>query len=60
MTLSPRIMWVFDNGKIWLELRGLNATSPAPTITGDRQNILGNYLASTPTYPTHLTTGAKR
>jgi Flp pilus assembly protein CpaB len=60
MTLSPRIMWVFDNGKIWLELRGLNATSPAPTITGDRQNILGNYLAATPTYPTHLTTGAKR
>ena len=60
MTLSPRVMWVFDNGKIWLELRGLNATNPKPTITGARQNILGNYLASTPTYPTHVTTGAKR
>lgn len=60
MTLSPRVMWVFDNGKIWLELRGLNAAAPGPTITGDRQNILGNYLASTPTYPTHVTTGAKR
>ena len=60
MTLSPRVMWVFDNGKIWLELRGLNATAPAPTITGDRQNILGNYLTKTPTYPTRRTSGAKR
>ena len=60
MTLSPRVMWVFDNGKLWLELRGLNATDPKPTITGDRQNILGNYLASTPTYPTRRASGAKR
>ena len=60
MTLSPRVMWVFDNGKIWLELRGLNAAAPGPTITGDRQNILGNYLASTPTYPARKTSGAKR
>jgi Flp pilus assembly protein CpaB len=61
MTLSPRVMWVFDNGKIWLELRGFNATDAAPTITGDRQNILGNYLGSTPTYPPRprVTSGAK-
>lgn len=50
MKLSPRIMWVFDNGKVWLELRGPNATNAAPTITGERQVLLGNKLGNTPTY----------
>jgi Flp pilus assembly protein CpaB len=58
--LSPRVMWVFDNGKIWLELRGINSISPEPTITGTTQVLLGNYLSATPTYATATTAGVKR
>jgi Flp pilus assembly protein CpaB len=59
MQLTPRIMWMFDNGKVWLELRGVNATNPAPTITGSKQVLLGNHLTTTPTYTTPATTGTK-
>jgi Flp pilus assembly protein CpaB len=55
--LSPRVMWVFDNGKVWLELRGPNAVNPAPTITRLPQILLGNQLSTTPTYPTTSSTG---
>jgi Flp pilus assembly protein CpaB len=58
-TLSPRIMWMFDNGKVWFELRGANADNAAPTNTTGKQVYLGNYLATTPTYSAS-STGAKR
>ena len=58
--LSPRVMWVVDNGKVWLELRGINSTDPSPTITGLRQALLGNYLTTTPTYAAPAATGVKR
>jgi Flp pilus assembly protein CpaB len=51
MQLAPRVMWAFDNGKLWLALRGVNASSPAPTFTGVRQTLLGNRVSTTPTYP---------
>jgi Flp pilus assembly protein CpaB len=60
MQLSPRVMWVFDNGKIWLELRGLNASNPDATVTSLRQLVLGNHLAVTPTYAAASRTAAKR
>jgi Flp pilus assembly protein CpaB len=59
MTLSPRIMWVFDYGKVWLELRGPNATNAAPTMTGERQVLLGNRLGTTPTYLPATPAGTK-
>jgi Flp pilus assembly protein CpaB len=60
MQLSPRLMWVFDNGKIWFELRGLSSTNPESTVTGLRQILLGNHLATTPTYATTAAAGATR
>jgi len=56
MDLSPRVMYAFDNGKVWLELRGTNAVNPPPTITGGAQAALGNQLSTTPTYPTTSST----
>jgi Flp pilus assembly protein CpaB len=58
--LSPRVMWAFDNGKVWVELRGVNSSDPAPTITGLPQVLLGNALSTTPTYPIAQATGVKR
>jgi Flp pilus assembly protein CpaB len=55
--LSPRVMWAFDNGKVWLELRGVNASNPAPTITQLPQVLLGNHLSTTPTYAIPSSTG---
>ncbi len=60
MQLAPRLMWVFDNGKVWFELRGVNSSDPAPTITGVRQTLLGNQLSSTPTYLPATPTRTKR
>jgi Flp pilus assembly protein CpaB len=60
MALAPRVMWAFDNGKVWLELRGVVSSDANPTVTGLRQTLLGNYLSSTPTYAAPATTGAKR
>jgi Flp pilus assembly protein CpaB len=57
MQLAPRVMWAFDNGKIWLELRGLNSSDPQSTITGLRQTLLGDHLSATPTYTTTPATG---
>jgi Flp pilus assembly protein CpaB len=54
--LSPRVMFTFDNGKVWLELRGATAVNPAPTITGLAQVLLGNQLSTTPTYATPTST----
>jgi Flp pilus assembly protein CpaB len=48
--LAPRVMWVADYGKVWLELRGLNSSNPAPTITGRQQVLLGNQLSAVPTF----------
>jgi Flp pilus assembly protein CpaB len=58
-TLSPRVMWMADNGKVWLELRAANATNPAPTSLDRKQVYLGNYPTTTPTYSAQ-STGAKR
>jgi Flp pilus assembly protein CpaB len=58
--VSPKVMWVFDYGKVWLELRGSNASNPQPEITGLAQILLGNHLATTPTYATATSTGVKR
>jgi pilus assembly protein CpaB len=60
MDLSPRVMWVFDNGKLWLELRSLGASDPDPTVTTIRQVLLGNHLSSVPTYGTLQGTAGKR
>jgi Flp pilus assembly protein CpaB len=49
--LSPRIMYIFDNGKIWLELRGTDAVNPPPTITTLTQILAGNAFATATTYP---------
>jgi Flp pilus assembly protein CpaB len=59
MDLSPRVMYAFDNDKVWLELRGANAVNPPPTITGLAQILLGNQLSTTATYPTTSSTGKK-
>jgi Flp pilus assembly protein CpaB len=59
MQLSPRVMWVVDNGKLWLELRGLSATNPDATATDLREVLLGNHLSNTPTYGAALTRTAK-
>lgn len=48
--LSPKLMWMADNGKVWLELRGINAQNPPATTTGRQQLYLGNQIATTPTY----------
>jgi pilus assembly protein CpaB len=45
MQVSPRVMWVMDNGKVWLELRGLSATNPSPTATVLRDVLLGGQAA---------------
>jgi hypothetical protein len=52
-------MWVVDNGKLWLELRGLSATNPDATATDLREVLLGNHLSNTPTYGAALTRTAK-
>jgi Flp pilus assembly protein CpaB len=49
-TLSPRIMWMFDNGRVWLELRDANATNPPATTITRGQVYLGNSTTTTPTY----------
>ena len=54
--LSPRVMWVMDNGKVWLELRGVNASNPAPTNTYRPQVFLGNGTSTVPTYAPTTTT----
>jgi len=56
MLLAPRLLWMADNGKVWLVLRGFNAVDASPSITGPRSLILGDSLDNTPTY----STGAKR
>ncbi|HWF74420.1 MAG TPA: Flp pilus assembly protein CpaB [Solirubrobacteraceae bacterium] len=40
--ISPKLMWVFDYGKVWLELRGANSSPPAPTVTGVYDVLAGN------------------
>lgn len=58
--LSPRVMWVADNGKVWLVLRGFGAVSPTPTITGLRAVVLGNHLSTSPTIPSPSPSRSKR
>jgi Flp pilus assembly protein CpaB len=60
MDISPRLMYAFDNDKVWLELRGANAVNPPPTITGAAQVALGNQLSTTPTYATPTSTGGQQ
>jgi hypothetical protein len=67
MKLSPKVMWVFDNGKLWLELRGLNSTNPSPAVTGLAQVLAGdqvaarvNGLSGTLTYTAPSTAAATR
>jgi Flp pilus assembly protein CpaB len=56
-TLAPRVMWMSDNGRIWIELRGTTGSNPPATNTGKAQVFLGNYSNLTPTYPATSTGG---
>jgi hypothetical protein len=56
-TLSPRIMWMFDNGRVWFELRGANAANPPAITLNGQQVYLGNFPDLTPTYPAATTGG---
>jgi Flp pilus assembly protein CpaB len=56
--LAPRVMWVADYGKVWLELRGADSSNPEPTITGRQQLLLGNQLSTTPTFDSPSAAGS--
>jgi pilus assembly protein CpaB len=43
MDISPKIMWVFDYGKVWLDLRGPNASNTAATVTDVYTVLAGNH-----------------
>ncbi|MDQ6776219.1 MAG: Flp pilus assembly protein CpaB [Actinomycetota bacterium] len=45
MQLSPKVMWVLDYGKLWLQLRGVNAANPEPTVTSVYNVLAGNHTS---------------
>ncbi|MDQ6806296.1 MAG: RcpC/CpaB family pilus assembly protein [Actinomycetota bacterium] len=47
MQLSPKVMWVVDYGKVWLELRGVNSSNPQPTVTTVHNVLAGNHTSLT-------------
>lgn len=51
MQLAPRILWVADNGRVWLVLRGQNASNAGATVTGVRSILLGDHAATATTDP---------
>jgi Flp pilus assembly protein CpaB len=65
MQLAPKLMWVLDYGKVWLELRGINASNPQPTVTtvynvlsGNHTSLTVNGASGTLTYTTPSITSA--
>lgn len=56
-TLSPRVMWMVDNGEVWLELRGVNASNPPATEINRPLVYLGDVPSLVSTYPAASTGG---
>jgi pilus assembly protein CpaB len=57
--LSPTVMWVYDNGKLWLELRGPDASKPAAATVGPRQILTGAPSSTAPSQSSSTTTTSK-
>jgi len=56
-TLSPRVMITADNGQVWLELRGENASNPPASLVNRFNVYLGDVPSLVPTYPAATTGG---